>query len=88
MAHDVVPMGPALYPLIRNPMVAATFADPVAGDPYVLATPPLPETRCPHIADTRRRHGLDAHGRRSYVDVDDHAGKREGRRANGTGGNT
>jgi hypothetical protein len=67
-------------------MVTAAFADPMTGDPDVLAAAPFPKTWCPYVADTRGRHGLDAYRRRSNVDVDDHTGERERRRGHGTCG--
>lgn len=57
--------------------IAGPFTQPMTLAPHMAMTIPVPETRCPHIAMTRRRHGLGTgRRRRADIDVDRHLGLR------------
>ena len=59
-----------LFPVCRDPMLAATLAQPAAVDPHVAAAIPAPVTGRPDITHSRSRHNHDARRRRTHVDVD------------------
>ena len=69
---------PATRPLMPDRSgidIAWPFTQPMALTPHMAMPVPVPESRCPHIAMTRRRHGLGTgRRRRADIDVDRHLG--------------
>src|ERR1700674_1041377 len=79
----MMPIRTSLLPTSGDPVIAATLADVVAGNPNMCVISPLPKSRRPSVTDARFRHDLDAHRRRGHIDIDGDSSQRDGGCGNG-----
>jgi len=70
VAWEVMPVPAYLIPAIRDPVKTVTLTDPATGNPDMRTVSPLPITRRPDIAWTRRGNDLHARRWRRHVNID------------------